>query len=53
MRRLSRSPENTPVVVSCCRTAIGLVKAGWLGRKTGTGFYRYKSTGHDAKNRMC
>jgi len=23
MRRLSRSPENTPVVVSCCRTAIG------------------------------
>jgi acetyl-CoA acyltransferase len=23
MTRLSRSPENTPVVVSCCRTAIG------------------------------
>ena len=23
MRRLSRSPENTPVVVSCCRTAVG------------------------------
>ena len=23
MKQLSRSPENTPVVVSCCRTAIG------------------------------
>ena len=23
MTRLSRSPETTPVVVSCCRTAIG------------------------------
>ena len=26
-----------------------LVKAGWLGRKAGTGFYTYKGAGHDAK----
>ena len=28
MTRSSRSPENTPVVVSCCRTAIGRSDAG-------------------------
>jgi 3-hydroxyacyl-CoA dehydrogenase/enoyl-CoA hydratase/carnithine racemase len=26
-----------------------LVKAGWLGRKAGIGFYTYKDAGHDAK----
>jgi 3-hydroxyacyl-CoA dehydrogenase/enoyl-CoA hydratase/3-hydroxybutyryl-CoA epimerase/3-hydroxyacyl-CoA dehydrogenase/enoyl-CoA hydratase/3-hydroxybutyryl-CoA epimerase/enoyl-CoA isomerase len=34
--------ESSPVIP-------GLVKAGRLGRKTGSGFYRYRGRGHDAR----